>query len=63
MITMGTGDDEKIESDFIGSEMVWNSFSIEENNELVRKAGFEILRSYEETEEEHHLWILAEKKV
>jgi len=24
--------------------------------------GFEILRTYEETEEEHHLWILAEKK-
>ncbi len=43
--------------------MVWSRFSIPKNKELVRKAGFEILRNYEETEEEHHLWILAEKKV
>ena len=62
LITMGTGDDEKIESEFVGSDMVWSSFSIQKNKEIVRKAGFEILRSYEETEEEHHLWILAEKK-
>ncbi|MFW5946728.1 MAG: class I SAM-dependent methyltransferase, partial [Candidatus Natronoplasma sp.] len=62
LITMGAGDDERIESDFVGSEMSWSSFSIQKNKELVRKAGFKILRSYEETEEEHHLWILAEKK-
>ena len=63
LITMGAEDNERIESDFVGSEMVWSSFSIQKNKDLVRKAGFEILRSYEETEEEeHHLWILAEKK-
>ncbi|MFW6048427.1 MAG: class I SAM-dependent methyltransferase [Candidatus Natronoplasma sp.] len=62
LITMGTGDDERIESEFVGSDMVWSSFSIQKNKELVRKAGFKILRSYEETQEEHHLWILAEKK-
>ena len=62
LITMGTEDNERIESDFVGSEMVWSSFSIQKNKELVRKSGFEILSSYEETEEEHHLWILAEKK-
>lgn len=62
LITMGAEDNERIESDFVGPEMVWSSFSIQKNKEIVRKAGFEILRSYEETEEEHHLWILAEKK-
>ncbi len=62
LITMGTGDDEKIESEFVGSYMVWSSFSIQKNKDLVKKSGFKILRSYEETEEEHHLWILAEKK-
>ena len=62
LITMGAGDDEKIESEFVGSDMVWSSFSIQKNKDLVKKSGFEILRSYEETEEEHHLWILAEKK-
>ncbi|MFW5953606.1 MAG: class I SAM-dependent methyltransferase, partial [Candidatus Natronoplasma sp.] len=62
LITMGTGDNERTESDFVGSKMSWSSFSIQKNKDLVRKASFEILRSYEETEEEHHLWILAEKK-
>ncbi|MBS3782357.1 MAG: class I SAM-dependent methyltransferase [Candidatus Thermoplasmatota archaeon] len=62
LITMGTGDNEKIESDFVDSKMLWSSFSIQKDKDLVKKAGFKILRSYEETEEEHHLWILAEKK-
>jgi len=62
LITMGTEDNERKESDFIGSKMVWSSFSIRKNKDLVRKSGFEILRSYEERKEEHHLWILAEKK-
>lgn len=52
---MGAGDNGEIESDFVGSEMVWSSFSIQKNKGVVRKAGFEILRSYEETEEEQHL--------
>jgi len=42
--------------------MVWSSYSQEKSMELVEESGFDIVDTYEEkSEEEHHLWILAEK--
>ncbi|KXA91188.1 hypothetical protein AKJ63_01825 [candidate division MSBL1 archaeon SCGC-AAA259D18] len=62
LITLGTEEMEKEEADFVGSEMVWSSFSIKKNKRMVEESGFKILGSYEEKEDEHHLWVLAKKK-
>ncbi len=66
LITMGTTrEDETQVGDFIGSEMAWSSYSLEENLELVEDCGFEIVHWEEEGElgfPEHHLWILAKKR-
>jgi cyclopropane fatty-acyl-phospholipid synthase-like methyltransferase len=66
LVTMGTiTEDETDVGDFIGSEMAWSSYTIEENLRLVEDCGFEIVHWEEEGEAgilEHHLWILARKK-
>jgi len=66
LVTMGTELSEKEEiEDFIGSKMVWSSYSMEENIKLIKQCGFEIIHQEEEGkkgDEEHHLWILAKKK-
>lgn len=64
MITVGGDEmDRYVEEDWNGSEMVWSSYSQEKSKELVKESGFEIKETYEEnSESEHHLWILAQKK-
>jgi len=64
LITVGGDEmDRYVEEDWNGSEMVWSSYSQEKSMELVEESGFNIVDTYEEdSEEEHHLWILAEKK-
>ena len=64
LITVGGDEmDRYVEEDWNGSEMVWSSYSQEKSKELVEEAGFEIKETYEEeSDEEHHLWILAQKK-
>lgn len=64
LITVGGGEmDKYVNENWNGSEMVWSSYSQEKSKELLRESGFEIKETYEEkSEEEHHLWILAEKK-
>jgi hypothetical protein len=43
--------DENSVENFIGSKMVWSSFSAEENIRLVEGCGFEIIHSEEEGKE------------
>ncbi len=66
LVTMGTfHEDENEIGDFIGSEMAWSSYSLEENLRMVEESGFKILHWEEEGEKglpEHHLWILAQKE-
>lgn len=64
LVTVAGGEMEKhVEHDWAGSEMIWSSYSQEKNKEIIRDSGFDILDTYEEqSEDEHHLWILARKK-
>ena len=64
LLTLGGGEmDLYQENDWSGSEMVWSSYSQEKSLELVESAGFDIVETFEEeSEDEHHLWVLAEKK-
>jgi len=64
LITVGGDEmDRFVNEDWSGSEMVWSSYSQEKSKELVEESGFNIVETYEEeSEEEHHLWILAEKE-
>lgn len=66
LVTMGTDtEDESNVGEFIGSQMAWSSYPMDENLRLVENCGFEILHWEEEGKEgypEHHLWILARKK-
>jgi hypothetical protein len=66
LVTMGTfTEDETDIGGFIGSEMAWSSYSMEDNLRLVEDCGF-VIGYWEEEGEmgipEHHLWILAQKK-
>lgn len=61
LITLGADEMKEDSSEFSGSEMVWSSYSMEDNIELVKEAGFELVETYEEDAEEHHLWVLARK--
>lgn len=65
LVTMGTQDVELDIDEFIGSRMAWSSFSIPENIDLIKDARFKLLHVEEEEEDpqEHHLWILAQKKL
>jgi hypothetical protein len=50
--------------EFVGAEMAWSSFSIDENLRLITEAGFEIILTVDDNRDpgEHHLWILATRK-
>ncbi|MFB6116230.1 MAG: trans-aconitate 2-methyltransferase [Candidatus Nanosalina sp.] len=63
LITLGGEEmDEYKEEDWSGSEMVWSSYSQDKSLELLRNSGFDIMETFEEeSEDEHHLWVLAEK--
>lgn len=64
LVTVGGEEmDEYTENNWAGSEMVWSSYSQDKSLEIIEDAGFDILETYkEESEDEHHLWVLAEKK-
>lgn len=63
LITMGASEMDMMEGDIGGEEMLWSSYSPKKNLEIVKEAGFEIVKSYEEDwREETHLWILAKPK-
>jgi len=61
LVTLGAEDMESTVDDFIGSKMMWSSYSLEKNKKLVEQSGFKILIAKEEKSSEHHLWILAQK--
>ena len=61
LITLGAREMKMDVDDFVGSKMAWSSFSVEENKELIKNAGFEILHAEVEITKEKHLWILAKK--
>lgn len=61
LITLGAQSMEADEEAFIGSTMSWSSYDAQHNIVLVEQAGFRILREYEDTDYEHHLWVLARK--
>ena len=63
LVTLGTADMEMDVAEFVGSTMAWSSYSKEENVRIVQRAGFRLIAVEEEheLENEHHLWILAEK--
>ncbi len=63
LVTMGTNGMLMAVEEWIGSEMAWSSYSIEENKKLIQEAGFRLLHVEEEHPYlEHHLWILAQKE-
>ena len=64
LVTVGGEEmDKYTEEDWSGSEMVWSSYSQEKSLELIEDSGFEVLDTYEEeSNDEHHLWVLAQKK-
>jgi len=64
LVTVGAEEmDEHTENDWAGSEMVWSSYSQEKNLEIIEDSGFDVVETYEEESgDEHHLWVLAEKK-
>lgn len=59
LITLGAEEMKMDVHDFVGANMAWSSFSAEENKELVKNAGFEIIHAEVEITDEKHLWILA----
>ncbi len=63
ILTLGCNNIELDIDEFIGaSKMAWSSFSAKKNKELLHENGFKIVYEEEEDEEnEHHLWILAQK--
>lgn len=64
LVTMGTEHEENV-GEFIGSQMAWSSYSLDENLLLVERCGFSIIHWEEEGKKgypEHHLWILARKE-
>jgi ubiquinone/menaquinone biosynthesis C-methylase UbiE len=65
IVTMGAAEGEGT-GDFLGAEMYWSSWSAEQNLELLRQAGFEVLSADEVAEEEHgepvtFLWVVAQR--
>lgn len=62
LITMGSSDWEGTEKDFHGVKMFWSHYGREKNLELVKSAGFSILKEEIDTSGgEKHLVILANK--
>lgn len=64
LVTVGGEEmDEYSEEDWSGSEMVWSSYSQEKSLEIIEDSGFNVVETYEEeSDDEHHLWVLAEKR-
>ncbi len=64
LVTVGGEEmDNYTEEDWSDSEMVWSSYSQEKSLEIIEDSGFNVIETYEEeSDEEHHLWVLAEKK-
>jgi cyclopropane fatty-acyl-phospholipid synthase-like methyltransferase len=61
LVTMGLDEMDQHKGEIGGEEMVWSSYSQEENVRLVKEAGFNVLETYvEDWREETHQWILAE---
>lgn len=61
LVTMGPSEMDQQRGEIGGEEMVWSSYSQEENIALVEEAGFNVLETYvEDWREETHQWILAE---
>lgn len=61
LVTMGPDEMDQHKGEIGGEEMVWSSYSQEENVRLVKEAGFNVLETYvEDWREETHQWILAE---
>ena len=64
LISMGISDTPVNVQEFVGAEMAWSSFSIDDNLRLITEAGFEAMLTVDDNRdsEEHHLWILATRK-
>lgn len=67
LLNLGVKDDPgTVERDWLGGKMYWSSYDAEANEEMVKKAGFELVeREVIEEDEDGHLvsflWILARK--
>lgn len=61
LITMGAEEMDKYKDEFADTEMIWSSFSLDKNIEIVKEAGFKIIETYEQEDTENHLWILGKK--
>ena len=64
LVSMGTTDTPVDVQEFVGAEMAWSSFSIDDNLRLITDAGFETMLMVDDNRnpEEHHLWILATRQ-
>jgi len=63
LVTLGSSEMDNYEDEIGGQKMVWSSYSVDKNKEIVEKAGFNIIETYiEDWREESHLWVLAEPK-
>lgn len=64
LVTMGPDEMDQHKGEIGGEEMIWSSYSQEENVELVEETGFNVLETYvEDWREETHQWILAESSL
>lgn len=64
LITLGVESIKRNTANFVGSKMMWSSYSIERNKQLLEKTGFKIIKAIEDYEKhEHHLWVLAKKVI
>lgn len=60
LVTMGAKDWEGSENNFCGAEMYWSHYGSEDNIELVKQAGFLIIKSeIDSTAGEEHLVVFA----
>ena len=63
LVTMGAGEWEGEENDFLGTKMWWSHYGQDKNLEIIKDAGFEIiLNEIDASGGERHLTILAEKR-
>ncbi len=63
LVTMGAGEWEGEENDFLGTKMWWSHYGQDKNLEIIKDAGFEIiLNEIDASGGERHLIILAEKR-
>ncbi len=64
LVSMGTSDTPVDVQEFVGAEMAWSSFFINENLRIITESGFETILTVDDNRDpgEHHLWILATRK-